>query len=126
MSANGKVVQIIGPVMDVEFPEGEVPEIMSALTIDEEIEGNRIKITAEVQQHIGRNQVRAVAMSSTDGLIRGVPVVNTGAPISVPVGEEVLGRILQASRAMGNDPECKIFEDFVIHPVYKCGISWNG
>ncbi len=93
MSANGKVVQIIGPVMDVEFPEGEVPEIMTALTIDEEIEGNRIKITAEVQQHIGRNQVRAVAMSSTDGLIRGVDVVNTGAPIRVPVGEEVLGRI---------------------------------
>jgi F-type H+/Na+-transporting ATPase subunit beta len=93
MSANGKVVQIIGPVMDVEFPEGEVPEIMTALKIDEEIEGNRIKITAEVQQHIGRNQVRAVAMSSTDGLIRGVDVVNTGAPISVPVGEEVLGRI---------------------------------
>jgi len=93
MSANGKVVQIIGPVIDVEFPEGEVPEIMTALTIDEEIEGNRVKLTAEVQQHIGRNQVRAVAMSSTDGLIRGVEVTNTGEPINVPVGEEVLGRI---------------------------------
>ena len=93
MSANGKVVQVIGPVLDVEFPEGMVPEIMTALTIDTEIEGRRIKLTAEVQQHIGRNQVRAVAMSSTDGLIRGVEAVNTGAPITVPVGEEVLGRI---------------------------------
>ena len=93
MSANGKVVQVIGPVLDVEFPEGMVPEIMTALTIDTEIEGRRIKLTAEVQQHIGRNQVRAVAMSSTDGLIRGVEAANTGAPITVPVGEEVLGRI---------------------------------
>ena len=54
MSANGKVVQVIGPVLDVEFPEGMVPEIMTALTIDTEIEGRRIKLTAEVQQHIGR------------------------------------------------------------------------
>jgi F-type H+/Na+-transporting ATPase subunit beta len=93
MSANGKVVQIIGPVIDVEFPEGEVPEIMTALKIDQEIEGKQFKLTAETQQHIGRNQVRAVAMSSTDGLVRGVEVINTGAPITVPVGEEVLGRI---------------------------------
>ena len=93
MSANGKVVQIIGPVIDVEFPEGELPEIMTALTIDEMIEGTHIKLTAETQQHVGRNQVRAVAMSSTDGLVRGVEVVNTGNPIMVPVGVEVLGRI---------------------------------
>jgi F-type H+-transporting ATPase subunit beta len=93
MSANGKVVQIIGPVIDVEFPEGEVPEIMTALKIDTEIEGKHIKLTVETQQHIGRNQVRAVAMSTTDGLVRGVEVVNTGNPIMVPVGEEVLGRI---------------------------------
>jgi len=89
---NGKVVQIIGPVIDVEFPAQELPEIYTALRIDTEGE-NAIHLTAEVQQHTGRNQVRAVAMSSTDGLVRGTPVVNTGSPIEVPVGEECLGRI---------------------------------
>jgi len=94
MSASGKVVQVIGPVIDVEFPADQITEIMHALRIDTEIEGQRIKLTAEVQQHIGRNQVRAVSMSSTDGLVRGVEVIDTGAPITVPVGEGVLGRIL--------------------------------
>ena len=93
MSAKGRVVQIIGPVIDVEFPAHEVPELMHALRIDTEIEGQRIQIMAEVEQHIGRNQVRAVAMSSTDGLVRGVEVENTGLPITVPVGKAVLGRI---------------------------------
>ncbi len=94
MSAKGKVVQVIGPVIDVEFPPDQIPEIMNALQIDTEIEGQHIKLTAEVQQHIGRNQVRAVAMSPTDGLVRGVEAVDTGEAISVPVGEGVLGRIL--------------------------------
>ncbi len=94
MSAKGKVVQVIGPVIDVEFPPDQLPEIMNALQIDTEIEGLHIKLTAEVQQHIGRNQVRAVAMSPTDGLVRGVDVVDTGESITVPVGEGVLGRIL--------------------------------
>jgi len=88
----GSVVQVIGPVLDVEFPSGELPEIYTALRIDTEGE-NSIHLTAEVQQHLGRNQVRAVAMSSTDGLVRGTPVENTGGPITVPVGEECLGRI---------------------------------
>ncbi|MBC8367437.1 F0F1 ATP synthase subunit beta [bacterium] len=94
MSAKGKVVQVIGPVVDVEFPPDQLPEIMNALEIDTMIEGNHIKLTSEVQQHIGRNQVRAVAMSPTDGLVRGVEVVDTGDSITVPVGEGVLGRIL--------------------------------
>ena len=94
MSAKGKVVQVIGPVIDVEFPPDQLPEIMNALEIDTMIEGNHIKLTSEVQQHIGRNQVRAVAMSPTDGLVRGVEVVDTGDSITVPVGEGVLGRIL--------------------------------
>jgi len=94
MSAIGKVVQVIGAVIDVEFPPDQIPEIMNALRIDTEIEGQRIRLTAEVQQHIGRNQVRAVAMSPTDGLPRGVEAVDTGEPITVPVGEAVLGRIL--------------------------------
>jgi len=90
----GKVVQVIGPVIDVEFEPEALPDLLTALTIDEQLAGQRIRLTAEVQQHIGRNQVRAVAMSSTDGVVRNMPVVNTGAPITVPVGEHALGRIL--------------------------------
>ncbi len=90
----GKVVQVIGPVIDAEFEPERLPELLNALTIDEERDGTSIKLVAEVQQHIGRNQVRAVAMSSTDGVVRGMNVVDTGAPITVPVGDAALGRIL--------------------------------
>jgi F-type H+-transporting ATPase subunit beta len=91
----GKVVQVIGPVIDVEFSDN-LPEIYNALRIKAKGEGGSldINVVAEVQQHIGRNQVRAVAMSSTDGVIRGMDVVDTGAAISVPVGDAALGRIL--------------------------------
>ncbi|MGH7550146.1 MAG: F0F1 ATP synthase subunit beta [Gemmatimonadota bacterium] len=93
----GRVVQIIGPVIDVEFDAGELPEIHTALRLDHEPgegeEGQSVHLTAEIQQHIGRNQVRAVAMSSTDGVVRGMEIVDTGAPITVPVGPETLGRI---------------------------------
>jgi F-type H+-transporting ATPase subunit beta len=91
--AEGKVVQVIGPVLDVEFPAEALPEIYSALTIDDAAGDVPIKLTAEVQQQIGRNQVRAVAMSTTDGVVRGMRVKNTGAPIQVPVGEPCLGRV---------------------------------
>jgi F-type H+-transporting ATPase subunit beta len=91
--SDGKVVQVIGPVLDVEFPADAVPEIYTALTIDYAAGDVPIKLTAEVQQHIGRNQVRAVAMSSTDGVVRGTAVHNSGAPIMVPVGEACLGRV---------------------------------
>ncbi len=91
MPEAGKIVQIIGPVVDVQFPENDVPEIYSALKINDA--GKGINLTLEVQQHLGRNQVRAVAMDATDGLVRGQVVENTGAPISVPVGDECLGRI---------------------------------
>ncbi len=89
----GKVVQVIGPVIDVEFPEEGLPEIYDALVLDEKIGDTEIRLTAEVQQHLGRNQVRAVSMSSTDGVVRGTKVKNTGAPISVPVGMGTLGRV---------------------------------
>jgi len=93
----GKVVQVIGPVIDVEFPPEKLPELYTALKVDEAGpggKGERVRLVAEVQQHIGRNQVRAVAMSSTDGLVRGMPALDTGGPISVPVGKHALGRIL--------------------------------
>jgi len=91
--ANGKVVQVIGPVLDVEFPADSVPEIYNALRLDDDSGDVAIHLTAEVQQHIGRNQVRAVAMSSTDGVVRGMPVLDTGSPITVPVGDGCLGRV---------------------------------
>ena len=91
----GKVVQVIGPVLDVEFEAEHLPEIYNALRISTTApDGSRINVTAEVQQHIGRNAVRAVAMSSTDAVVRGMEVADTGAPISVPVGAPALGRIL--------------------------------
>jgi len=93
-SRYGRVVQVIGPVLDVEFDtEESLPEIYTALTIEQGEGDEKTTLVAEVQQHIGRDQVRAVAMSSTDGVVRGTPVLNTGGPITVPVGEECLGRV---------------------------------
>jgi F-type H+-transporting ATPase subunit beta len=86
----GKVVQVIGPVLDVEFEPEHLPALYNALVV--ELEGRRVVV--EVEQHIGRNQVRAVAMSTTDGVVRGMPAVDTGQPITVPVGKAALGRIL--------------------------------
>jgi F-type H+/Na+-transporting ATPase subunit beta len=94
-NGNGKIVQVIGPVLDVEFDGDHLPEIYNALEIREKSEGGQdLRVVAEVQQHIGRSQVRAVAMSSTDGLTRGMRVVDTGRAITVPVGEAALGRII--------------------------------
>ncbi|MDH5198467.1 MAG: F0F1 ATP synthase subunit beta, partial [Gemmatimonadota bacterium] len=90
----GKVVQVIGPVLDVEFEPEHMPDLYTALVVDEQIADTHLKVTAEVQQHIGRNQVRAVAMSTTDGVVRGMKALNTGQPITMPVGEVSLGRIL--------------------------------
>jgi F-type H+/Na+-transporting ATPase subunit beta len=91
----GRVVQVIGPVLDVEFESEHLPELYNALRIREKTDaGTDIDVVVEVQQHIGRNQVRAVAMSSTDAVVRGMKVEDTGGPITVPVGEAALGRIL--------------------------------
>ena len=91
----GTVVQVIGPVLNVAFDREELPRIYNALRIQETTSGGQeVELVAEVQQHIGRGQVRAVAMSSTDGLVRGMEVEDTGQPITVPVGEASLGRIL--------------------------------
>jgi len=90
----GYITQIIGPVVDVKFPNGEMPQIYNALTIKGTNEaGQDVAVTCEVQQLLGDNQVRAVSMSTTDGLVRGMEVTDTGAPITVPVGAGTLGRI---------------------------------
>ncbi|HRN53716.1 MAG TPA: F0F1 ATP synthase subunit beta, partial [Gemmatimonadaceae bacterium] len=91
----GKIVQVIGPVIDVEYASEQLPELYNAIEISATTEaGQKIRVVAEVQQHIGRNQIRAVAMSSTDGITRGMDARDTGAAIAVPVGEAALGRIL--------------------------------
>jgi F-type H+-transporting ATPase subunit beta len=91
----GKVTQVIGPVVDVEFPPGALPEIYTALTLSNPgISADPDNLTVEVAQHLGENTARCIAMDSTEGLVRGQPAKNSGAPISVPVGKETLGRIL--------------------------------
>src|SRR5437899_469755 len=89
----GKIVQVIGSTFDVEFPQGHLPEIYNAVTVNSEFKGVNIRLTGEVQQHLGGNRVRTVALGSTDGLVRGMEVLDTGAPVKVPVGKETLGRV---------------------------------
>ncbi len=94
----GKIVQVIGPVVDVDYSQSAgLPKIYDALEIEFEVIGKATKLTFEVQQHLGEGLVRAIAMSSTEGLKRGMQVTNTGAPISVPVGEGVLGRVFNVT-----------------------------
>ena len=85
----GTVTQIIGPVLDIKFPDGHLPGLLNAITV----ENGADTITLEVAQHIGDDVVRCIAMSSTDGLVRGAKAVDTGSPITVPVGDQCLGRI---------------------------------
>jgi F-type H+-transporting ATPase subunit beta len=89
----GKIVQVIGSTFDAEFDEEQLPEIYNALKIDTEFKGVRLQLTGEVQQHLGGNRIRCVALGSTDGLVRGMKVVDTGKPVQVPVGKETLGRV---------------------------------
>jgi F-type H+-transporting ATPase subunit beta len=92
---HGKITQVIGPVVDVEFPPGALPDIYTALSVtNPAIDARQENLVVEVSQHLGENTARCIAMDSTDGLVRGMAVKNSGAPISVPVGKEVLGRIL--------------------------------
>ncbi|MCB0279607.1 MAG: F0F1 ATP synthase subunit beta, partial [Calditrichaeota bacterium] len=115
----GIVKRIIGPVVDVEFKAGELPEILSALELVRE---DKTKLVLEVQLHLGENHVRTIAMDSTDGLVRGTEVVDTGAPISVPVGGEVLGRLMNVvGEPIDNKSEIKTKVKWPIHrpaPAY--------
>jgi F-type H+-transporting ATPase subunit beta len=93
----GKIVQIIGPVVDVQFSVENMPSIYQALTVEFSAAGRAEKLTLEVQQHLGEGVVRTIAMSTTEGLVRGMAITDTGAPITVPVGEGVLGRIINVT-----------------------------
>ena len=110
--ATGKVIQIIGPVIDVEFPPDQLPEIYNAVAV----ESDGKTLIAEVQQHLGNNWVRCVAMGSTDGLQRGMPAVDTGGPITVPVGDVTLGRIFNLlGEPIDQAGEIKVEQRWPIH-----------
>ncbi len=113
----GRITQIIGPVLDVEFSAGKMPQIYNALKIEGKNEaGQDVSVTCEVQQLLGDNTVRAVAMSTTDGLVRGMEVVDTGAPINVPVGPATLGRIFNVlGEPVDNRGPVNSEETFSIH-----------
>ena len=104
--AKGKVVQVIGAVVDIEFPAGELPEILNAVTIKGKAENVEIDLVVEVMQHLGDSVTRCIAMSSTDGLMRGMEADDTGAPIRVPVGEACLGRVFDVlGRTVDKNPK---------------------
>ncbi len=112
----GRVVQVIGPVVDVQFEPEKLPAIYNALKIKAVTEAGQIELVAEVQQHLRGNKVRAVGMSSTDGLVRGAEAIDTGQPITVPVGEETLGRIFNVlGETVDNGPAVVTKERYPIH-----------
>ena len=114
MGTTGKVIQVIGPVVDIEFPVGELPDIYHAITVTEQ--ERKINVTLEAAQHLGNNVVRCVAMSSTDGLQRGMTAESTGQPITVPVGEETLGRLFNViGETIDELKEIKTKERWPIH-----------
>lgn len=113
----GKVVQVIGPVVDIEFPLDQLPAIYNAVKIEGKVDQVEINLTVEVMQHLGDNTTRCIAMSSTDGLTRGMKATDTGAPISIPVGPETLGRVFNVlGQTVDNKPEAvKTAEAWPIH-----------
>jgi len=113
----GTIVQVIGPVVDIDFEGGKLPEIFNAVKIPRKDEnGNESELILEVQQHLGENRVRSVAMDTTDGLVRGMKVIDTEAPISVPVGPETLGRLINVlGEGIDEQGEIKTKQKFPIH-----------
>ena len=116
-TAGGKISQVIGAVVDVQFAENAIPPIYQALTISFTVSGKKEVLTLEVQQHLGEGVVRAIAMSSSEGLVRGMDVVDTGAPISVPVGDGVLGRIFDVTgMPVRQRNVAMVYQQFINYP----------
>jgi F-type H+/Na+-transporting ATPase subunit beta len=122
-TATGRVVRVIGPVVDAEFARDEMPELFNALHVDIDLGGSgenaalNKQLTLEVAQHIGDNMVRTIAMQPTDGLVRGAPVVDTGGPISVPVGDQVKGHVFNALGHCLDDPDFQPTGD--LWPIHR-------
>ena len=123
---NGSIIQVIGSTFDVEFPDDHLPAIYNAVTVEGDNKGIKIKLTGEVQQHLGGSRVRAVALGSTDGLMRGMEVVDTGEAVQVPVGYETLGRVfnLLGGPIDGRGPiHAKEFRSIHQHPPKFADLS---
>lgn len=120
----GKVKQIIGPVVDIEFSPEQLPTIYNAIKIQGQSGDVQLSVIAEVMQHLGDNTIRAVAMSSTDGMMRGMDAIDTGAPIKVPVGKGTLGRVFNVlGEAVDNNPEKVIADDY--WPIHRPAPSFE-
>src|SRR5438270_740276 len=121
----GKIAQVIGPVVDVEFAGGDLPEINTALRISNPaINDKPGNLVVEVAQHLGEHHVRCIAMDTTDGLVRGMAVINTGGPIMMPVGKEVLGRILNVvGEPVDDGGPVKTAKMLPIHPGWLRGVG---
>ena len=115
--ALGRIVKVAGPVVDVEFPPHALPEILHALQIEFELDGETKVVVCEVAQHLGHNQVRAIAMAPTDGVVRGAAVLDTGGPIKVPVGDQTLGHIFNAWGVALDAPELDFSGDW--WPIHR-------
>lgn len=112
----GRITQIIGSTFDAEFSQENMPEIYNAVKIEQEVKGIKIDLTGEVQQHLGSGRVRCVALGSTDGLVRGMDVIDTGGPVSVPVGKETLGRVFNViGETIDGQGDCGATERWPIH-----------
>ena len=112
----GHVTQVIGSTFDVEFQNGHLPKIYNAILVDQEIKGIHLKVTGEVQQHLGGSRVRCVALASTDGMVRGMEVTDTGSPVTVPVGKETLGRVFNVlGEEIDGRGSCNAVERWPIH-----------
>jgi F-type H+-transporting ATPase subunit beta len=111
----GRIARVIGPVVDVEFPPDALPEIQTAIEFERTLDGQTTVITCEVAQHVGEGMVRAISMQPTDGVVRGTPVTDTGAPISVPVGPQTLGHVFNALGDSLDDPDFKAEDRWSIH-----------
>ncbi|MGA9100678.1 MAG: F0F1 ATP synthase subunit beta, partial [Aeromicrobium sp.] len=109
-TTTGRVSRVIGPVLDVEFPSDAMPEIYNALTVDVEMAGETTTLTLEVAQHIGDGMVRAISLRPTDGVVRGSTVTDLGEPITVPVGDQTLGRVFNTTGEVLNLEEGETFE----------------
>jgi F-type H+-transporting ATPase subunit beta len=114
---HGRVVRVIGPVVDIEFPRGGVPPLFNALHVDVTGAGDAHVLTLEVALHLGDDIVRSISMQPTDGLVRGAPVTDTGAPISVPVGDVVKGHVFNALGRCMDEPG--VGEDALHWPIYR-------
>ena len=109
-TTTGRVSRVIGPVLDVEFPSDAMPDIYNALTVDVEMAGETTTLTLEVAQHIGDGMVRAISLRPTDGVVRGSTVTDLGEPITVPVGDQTLGKVFNTTGEVLNLEEGETFE----------------